>query len=58
MARSANRTANISVKVEPEVKIALEIAADADGRTVSAYVERLIVRDLLAQGRLPPNKDT
>jgi hypothetical protein len=39
-------------KIEPIVKDALENAAKADRRTVAAYVEKLIVDDLEANGFL------
>lgn len=48
------RTASIGIRVEPIVKEALEQAAKADRRTVAAYVEMLIVRDLTTNGYLEP----
>lgn len=46
------RTAAISVRVRPVVKIALENAARSDDRTVAQYVERLIVGHLRERGLL------
>ena len=46
------RDAAISVRVEPDVKEALEAAAKEDGRTLSQFVERLVVAHLRALGRL------
>ncbi|KAA1052950.1 ribbon-helix-helix protein, CopG family [Azospirillum argentinense] len=40
------RTAAISVRVEDEVKAAVEKAAKDDGRTVAQYVERLLIAHL------------
>lgn len=36
------RDAAVSVRIDPDIKAALEQVAEADGRTVSSYVERLI----------------
>lgn len=47
------RSASLGIRVEPQVKDALEQAARADRRTVAAYVEMLIVADLEARGYLP-----
>ncbi|MBZ9808097.1 hypothetical protein LB542_27190 [Mesorhizobium sp. BR1-1-9] len=47
------RTAPLGLRIEPEVKEALERAAKADKRTVASYVEILIVADLEAKGFLP-----
>lgn len=46
------RSASLGIRVEPQVKDALEQAARADRRTVAAYVEMLIVADLEARGFL------
>lgn len=48
------RTASIGIRVEPEVKAAIEKAAKADERTVAQWIERLMVRELREQGYLPP----
>ena len=45
------REAAISVRVEPTIKEALEAAAKADQRTLSQYVERLLVAHLKDIGR-------
>lgn len=40
------RSAAIGIRVEPEVKAALEKAAKDDGRTVASYLERMIISHL------------
>lgn len=40
------RTASIGIRVEPELKEAIEDAAKADGRTVAQYIERLLIAHL------------
>lgn len=47
------RSAAISLRVEPEVKEALEAAARADGRTMAQFVERMLVAQLRESGFLP-----
>lgn len=47
------RTAALGLRIEPVVKEALEKAASDDRRTVAAYVEMLVVRDLEEKGYLP-----
>jgi hypothetical protein len=47
------RTASIGIRVEPEVKAAVEAAAKDDDRTVAQWIERLIIRELREAGRLP-----
>ena len=47
------RTSAISVRVTDEVKEAVEKAAEADGRSVASYVERLLSAHLRATGYLP-----
>lgn len=49
------RTASIGIRVEPEVKEALESAAKADHRTVASYIEKLLIEDLKAKGLLWKN---
>lgn len=44
------RTAALGLRIEPYVKEALERAAKSDSRTVAAYVELLIIKDLKARG--------
>jgi hypothetical protein len=46
------RSAAVSLRVEPDVKDALEAAARADGRTMAQYVERLLVSHLRSGGFL------
>ena len=36
------RSASIGIRVEPELKAALEKLATADGRTLANYVERVL----------------
>lgn len=47
------KSANLALRIPPEIKAALEDAARADRRSVSSYVEMLIVTDLEAKGFLP-----
>jgi hypothetical protein len=53
MAREALRTEAISVRVTPAVKQALEKAAADDQRTLSQYVERLLIGHLSEKGPRP-----
>lgn len=46
------RTTSIGIRLSEEVKSALAEASKADRRSVSAYVEMLIVADLEAKGFL------
>ena len=46
------RATSIGIRISEEVKAALEKAAKADRRTISAYVEILITADLEAKGFL------
>jgi len=47
------RTASIGIRVEPELKAAVEKAATADGRTVAQWIERLIVQQLKIEASRP-----
>lgn len=47
------KTPSLGVRVQPEVKAALEKAAKADVRSVSSMVEKLLVEGLTARGYLP-----
>ncbi|MDF2141201.1 DUF1778 domain-containing protein [Paenirhodobacter sp. CAU 1674] len=47
------KTSAISVRVADETKQAVEKAAEADGRSVASYVERLLVSHLKECGYLP-----
>ncbi len=40
------RSSAITIRVQPDVKLKIERLARADGRTVSSYLERLIVQHL------------
>ena len=46
------KTANLALRISPEIKEALEAAAKADRRTVSSYVETVLATDLEAKGLL------
>jgi predicted HicB family RNase H-like nuclease len=46
------RTAAVSLRVEETVKMAIEEAAKADGRTVAQWVERALIRTLKETGYL------
>ena len=46
------KTAALGIRISPAVKAALEAAAKADRRSVAAYVEKLIVDDLVTKGLL------
>lgn len=47
------KTANLALRIRPEIKDALETAAKADKRTVSGYVEKVLTEDLERKGLLP-----
>lgn len=47
------RTASIGIRVEPEVKAAVEKAAREEDRTVAQWIERLMIRELRERGYLP-----
>ena len=47
------RATSIGIRLSDEVKTALEQAAREDHRSVSSYVEILIIADLKAKGLLP-----
>lgn len=47
------RSTSIGIRLAEEVKAALAEAAKSDRRTVSAYVEKLIVEDLARKGFMP-----
>ena len=46
------RTTVVKVLMEPATKKALEKAAKADGRTISNYVDQLVINDLRSKGLL------
>jgi len=48
------RTNPLGVRVEPEIKAALERAAKADDRSVSSMVERILRAWLVEKGYLAP----
>lgn len=47
------KTASIGLRVEPEVKEALEVAAKAERRSVASLLEFLAVEYLVKKGFLP-----
>lgn len=51
------RTASIGIRVEPELKAAVEKAARDDDRTVAQWIERLMVRELRGKGYLPTSEE-
>jgi hypothetical protein len=54
------RSTEIKIRIRPSLKAAVDRAADHDGRTVSAWIERLIEQALerhpTAQGDKPKRK--
>lgn len=46
------KTAAISVRVDPDIKKALDKAATDDRRTVAGYVEKVLVDHLVSGGYL------
>ena len=42
MSKGENRTAAIGLRLTPQLKRALEVAAERDGRSVSSLVERIV----------------
>jgi predicted HicB family RNase H-like nuclease len=54
--KGAVKTGIIAVRLEPEIKRRAEAIAAADGRTVSAWVGRLIAREVEAHAPTPPRK--
>jgi hypothetical protein len=56
--RTVARTAAISVRVEPELKQAVDKLAEEDHRTLAQYVERLLIEHVQAKGlqAKPPAK--
>jgi len=50
------RTAPITAHVEPDLKAALERLAKDDGRTLSQYVERLLIAHLEAAAGTKPRR--
>jgi hypothetical protein len=47
------RTASVGIRIEPHVKGALAKAAEADRRSMAAYIELLLIEHLRAAGFLP-----
>lgn len=51
------KTANLALRISPDVKAALEVAAREDVRSVSNYVELLLISNLEARGLLIRDKE-
>jgi len=47
------KTAAIGIRVEPEIKDAVAVAAKVERRSVASYLEKLIVDDLESKGLMP-----
>ena len=52
-----SKTANLALRIQPDVKWALETAAKADGRSVSNYVERVLTEHLVSAGYMQSERD-
>lgn len=52
----AKKTHPMSFRLSPEVKAAAEKAADDDHRSLSSYVEKLLIEQLRKKGYLPKQK--
>ena len=52
------RTASLGLRIEPDVKTALEEAAKADRRTVASFVELLLIEHLTRTGYLRAPNDS
>jgi hypothetical protein len=50
------RTAQINVRLSPDLKRAAEEAAEAQHRTLSSLIEVLLIEHLTANGQLPSRK--
>jgi len=50
------KTAQINWRVEPELKAAAEKGAEAEGRTLTNLIERLLTDFLRKKGLWPPPK--
>lgn len=52
----AQKTLPVSFRLPPEVKAAAEKAAEADHRSLSSYLEKLLIEALRKKGYLPKQK--
>jgi hypothetical protein len=50
------KTAAIGIRIEQELKVAMEAAAKSERRSVASYIEKLIADDLEKRGLLPGGK--
>ncbi|MBC7285842.1 YlcI/YnfO family protein [Hoeflea sp.] len=50
------KTASIGIRVDPELKEAIDAAAKEDRRSVASYIEKLIAVDLEKKGLLPKSR--
>jgi predicted transcriptional regulator len=46
-----------SVRLDPELKAALESAAKKDGRSMSSMLDRILRKWLESEGHIDPSKD-
>jgi hypothetical protein len=53
MAEKRVKTAQVNLRLEPALKAAAERAAAADMRSLTSYIEKLIVEDLKTQKVAP-----
>jgi hypothetical protein len=53
---AVTRTAAIGIRVEPEIKAAVEKAAAADRRTVASFIEKILVEYLEEHGHLKKSR--
>ena len=47
--RTRNKSATLSLRIDDELKAAAEFAAEVDRRSLTAYIETLIEKDLRAR---------
>jgi hypothetical protein len=50
------KTATLNLRIEPAIKRAIEQAARAERRSVTSYVEMLVIPHLRAGGYLPDDR--
>jgi uncharacterized protein (DUF1778 family) len=51
------KTETLSFRVTPQLKQALDKAAASDDRSVSSYVQRLLIKHLTSEGFLKRGRD-
>jgi hypothetical protein len=52
------RTAQVNLRVSPELKEAAEAAAEEQQRSLTSLIEVLLMKHLRETGRIPDNKQT